>query len=41
MMIQMHNERSNAIELDWDLELIWRWLKWNQNEEMGEIAKRS
>ena len=41
MMIQMHNEISDAISLDWDLELIWRQLKWNQNEEMREIAKKS
>ena len=41
MMIQMHNEINNAIGLDQDLELIWRWLKWNQEKEMEEMAKRS
>ena len=41
MMIQMDNERRNAIGLDLDLELIWRWLKWNQEKEMEEMAKRS
>ena len=40
-MIQMHNEINNAIGLDQDLELIWRWLKWNQEKEMEEMAKRS
>ena len=37
----MHNERSNAIGLDWDLELIWRQLKWNQEKEMEEMTKES
>ena len=41
MMIQMHNERSNEIGLDRDLELIWRWLKWNQEKEIEEMTKRS
>ena len=41
MMIQMHNERSNEIGLDWDLELIWRWLKWNQEKVIEEMTKRS
>ena len=41
MMIQMHNERSNAISLDWDLEFNWRWWRWIKHEEMREIAKRS
>ena len=33
MMIQMNNERNNVIGLDRDLELIWRWLKWNQEKK--------
>ena len=41
MKIQMHNERSNAIGLDRDLELIWRWLKWIQKKEMKEMTKMS
>ena len=36
----MHNEKSNAIGLDQDLELIWRELKWNQEKEMEEMTKR-
>ena len=40
MMIQMHNEISNVIGLDRDLELIWRWLKWNQEKEMEEMVKK-
>ena len=39
MMIQMHNEISNVIGLDQDLELIWRELKWNQEKEMEEMTK--
>ena len=41
MIFQMHNERSNVIGLVRDLALIWRWLKWNQEKEMEEMAKRS
>ena len=39
-MIQMHNERSNAISLHQALELNRRWWRWIKNEEIGEIAKR-
>ena len=41
MKIQMHNEISNAIDLDRDLELIWRWLRWIQKKEIEEMTKKS
>ena len=41
MMIQMHNEKSNAIGLDRDLELIWKWLRGIQKKEMEKMTKRS
>ena len=41
MKIQMHNERSDANCLDWDLELIWRWLRWIQKKKIEEMTKKS
>ena len=35
------DDEEEAMHLDQDLELNWRWLRWIQKKEMGEMTKRS
>ena len=39
MMIQMHNERSNAISLDWDLEVVEVKSKWRNERNCKKELK--